>query len=99
MREIRTSGSMSGEGKRGNASIVPAPSLDSTENKRSQDTMPEKNQTYSSSFSTFRSNRALFCRKLLLLDDSLSGQFDLLQVFSCMTRPICEVGAAGAKNH
>ena len=41
MREIRTSGSMSGAGKRGDASIVPAPSLDSTENKRSQDTMPE----------------------------------------------------------
>jgi hypothetical protein len=32
MREIRTSGSMSGAGKRGDASFVPAPILDSTEN-------------------------------------------------------------------
>ena len=42
MREIRTSGSMSGAGKRGDASFVPAPILDSTENKRETDDLPEK---------------------------------------------------------
>jgi hypothetical protein len=33
MREIRTSGSMSGDGKRGDARVATAPNLDSTENK------------------------------------------------------------------
>ena len=62
--------------------------------------MPEYKQTYSSSFSTFTSNLAPFCRKLLLLDDSLSDQFDFLQVFSWVIRPICEVGPpARAENH
>ena len=41
MREIRTSGSMSGAGKRGDASFVPAPILDSTENKGSRDNLPD----------------------------------------------------------
>ena len=35
MREIRTSGSMSGEGKRGGLAVATAPLLDSTENKGS----------------------------------------------------------------
>jgi hypothetical protein len=42
MREIRTSGSMSGAGKRGDASFVPAPILDSTENKQISGQMPGK---------------------------------------------------------
>ena len=33
MREIRTSGSMSGDGKRDDVAVAPAPILDSTENK------------------------------------------------------------------
>jgi len=33
MREIRTSGSMSGDGKRGDARVATAPTLDSTEYK------------------------------------------------------------------
>jgi len=33
MREIRTSGSMSGDGKRDDARVATAPTLDSTENK------------------------------------------------------------------
>ena len=33
MREIRTSGSMSGDGKRDDVRVATAPSLDSTENK------------------------------------------------------------------
>ena len=33
MREIRTSGSMSGDGNRDDARVVTAPTLDSTENK------------------------------------------------------------------
>jgi len=35
MRQIRTSGSMSGDGKRGDARVATAPTLDSTENKGS----------------------------------------------------------------
>jgi hypothetical protein len=35
MREIRTSGSMSGDGKRGDPRVATAPNLDSTENKGS----------------------------------------------------------------
>ncbi len=51
------------------------------ENKGTQDTMSENNQTFRPQFSTFTSNRTLFCRKLLLLDDGFSDQFGFLQVF------------------
>ena len=46
--------------------------------------MPEYKQTYSSSFSTFTSNRHAVCRKLLLLDDRLSDQYGFSRICSCV---------------
>ncbi len=48
--------------------------------------MPEKKQTFWSLFPTFTSNRAQFCRKLLLLNDRLSDQLGFSQVPSRMIR-------------
>ena len=65
-------------------------SLNVYENKGTQDTMPEKNQTFMSKIRTFLFNRGLFCRKMQILNESLSDQFGFSRVSSCTMQPICE---------
>jgi len=64
MRQIRTSGSMSGDGKRGDARVATAPTLDSTENKGPESAGINRQEAENESFSRGRGSDPLgpeFC--------------------------------------